>query len=213
MRTQLKPELSVGVSDFMVICVYEDRKPALIAVRLLVLSLRRNCPDVPIVVSCPLSDPSFTGWVRSQRGVVLHEDPSLRGLTWNIKPTMLLHLLDAGHEEVVWIDSDTILARDFRFLLSDCRSEEVVVTEAQYWDVYQGGTVRTELWGLEPGRALPTLACTGFVRITAAHRDLLRAWQRLLADEEYGQAQQRAMYKRPIHMIGDQDVFSAILEL
>ena len=196
----------------MLVCVYEDRPAALIGVKLLVLSLESQCPGLPIAVSCPLEDRAFGDWVRRHECVEFHEDPSMAGQGWNSKPVLLKKLLDDGHEEVIWIDSDVIVARDFRHLLRTRGQDEIVVGQEQYWGLHQGGTIRTRLWGLAPGRPLPWTANSGFVRVTPAHRSLLDAWLQLLSAPEYAEAQrQEPMHERPIHMQGDQDVLTALL--
>jgi hypothetical protein len=75
----------------------------------------------------------------------------------------------------------------------------------------QGSAQRTENWGLPMGRVLPTTVNSGIVRATTAHRPLLAAWDRLLAHPLYLQAQAQAWYTRPPHMLGDQDVLTALL--
>lgn len=196
----------------MRVCVYEDRPAALIGVKLLVLSLERQCPGLPITVSCPLQNRAFGDWSRRHDSVELHEDPGMAGQGWNTKPVLLKKLLDDGHEEVIWIDSDVVVARDFRHLLSTRSQDEIVVGQEQYWGLHQGGTIRTRLWGLTPGRPLPWTVNSGFIRVTPAHRRLLEAWRQLLSAAEYTEAQRlEPMHNRPIHLQGDQDVLTALL--
>ncbi len=195
----------------MLLCVHEDRPAAWAGVQLLVLSLARHCPDLTVAVSVPNPDAALRSWVEAQANAFLHVDQALIGQGWNAKPRLLLHFLDAGRPEVTWIDSDIVLAGDFRERLRPLKECDLVSTEAQYWDLFQGGTVRTELWGMKPGRSLPCLVSSGIVRVTGHHRDLLRAWDELLADGEYQRVQKISMYQRPVHMLGDQDVLTALL--
>jgi hypothetical protein len=195
----------------VLICTHEDRPASLVGLKLLLLSLERHCPEIRVMVSCPEPDPRFEAWLRERQSVRLHVDTTLKGEGWNVKPRLLLHFLNAGYDEVVWIDADIVLARDFRPLLQGLSRYHLVVTEEQYWGLYQGGTTRTELWGLRPGRRLPSTINSGFVRATRTHRALLDAWQRLLAHPAYRRVQQRDTYERPIHMIGDQDVLTALI--
>lgn len=197
----------------ILICTHDDRPRAQIGIKLLVLSLAEHCPDIDVLVSWPVTDPAFTNWLESQPRVQVHFDSSLIGKEWNIKPDLLLHCLDLGCEEVIWIDSDVIVARDFRSLLNDVDEETIVVAEDFYWSFYAfpGGTERAELWGLRPGRSLAWIANTGILRVTPAHRPLLRAWSKLLACPAYVKAHQRTWTTRPIHMVGDQDVLTALL--
>jgi len=195
------------------ICTHDDRPQAQTGIKLLVLSLADHCPEVDVLVSCPAPDRKFTAWLQARPKVQIHVEPSYIGKEWNVKPDLLLHCLSHGYRQVIWIDSDVIVARDFRDLLCNLDEETIVVAEDFYWAAYAfpGGTVRAELWGLRPGRSMPWTANTGVLRVTPAHRPLLQAWKTLLACPAYVQAHQRAWYTRPIHLVGDQDVLTALL--
>src|SRR5438045_2971520 len=90
----------------MIICTYEDRPTDLVGVQLLVSSLARHLPGASIHVACPTPPPELAAWLRARPGVTLDEtrDERLRG--WNVKAGLLTRLLDAGHDDVIWIDSD-----------------------------------------------------------------------------------------------------------
>jgi len=197
----------------ILICTHDDRPQAQTGIKLLVLSLTEHCPEINVLVSWPTPDPTFIIWLEEQPKVQIHINPSYIGKEWNIKPDLLLHCLNLGFQQVVWIDSDVILARDFRDLLSDVNEETVVVAEDFYWAAYAfpGSTARAKLWGLHPGRSLSWTANTGILRVTPAHRPLLQAWNTLLACPAYVEAHQRTWITRPIHMVGDQDVLTALL--
>ncbi|MCB1852724.1 MAG: nucleotide-diphospho-sugar transferase [Gammaproteobacteria bacterium] len=197
----------------MLICTHDDRPQAQTGIRLLLLSLAEHCPDVDVLVSWPIPDPAFISWLKARPGVQVYVEPSFLGKQWNIKPDLLLHCLTLGYRQVVWIDSDILVARDFRGLLSDLDDETVVVAEDFYWAVYTyfGGTARARLWGLHPGRRLPWTANTGILRVTPSHQPLLNAWSRLLTCPAYLRAHRRTWYTRPVHMVGDQDVLTALL--
>lgn len=195
----------------MLIVTHDDRREAQVGMKALVLSLERHCPSVPIVVSCPNPDTEFERWLARYPHVSLLVDRSLSDRGWNIKPHILLRFLNEGHDEVLWLDSDVILADDFRPRLATSGPEELVVSEEFYWGVFKGGTIRAELWGLRPGRPLPYSLSSGVLRVSPGHRELLEAWQALLDSEVYVRAQGRAWSTRPIHMTGDQDVLTALL--
>ncbi|MEW6742803.1 MAG: nucleotide-diphospho-sugar transferase [Planctomycetota bacterium] len=194
----------------MIVCVHEDRERALAGVKLLILSLRRHCGEVPVMVSSPSPPSRFRSWLQAQRRVTLIDEPAFSGSGWNVKPSLLLRLLDSGEDDIIWLDSDIVCAGDFRPLVEGHGPATLVVSQAQYWDLYQGESLRTRLWGFEVGRAV-SLVSTGILRVTPHHRDLLLAWQHLLAAAPYREAQERPLYERPIHMLGDQDVLTAIL--
>jgi hypothetical protein len=193
----------------MLLCTYEDRPDDLIGVRLLVSSLGRHVPGVPVHVACPSPDAELARWLRGRPNVTLDtsRDDSLRG--WNVKAGLLLRLLDAGHPEVTWIDSDVIAAGDFRPLVSDATS--LIVTEELCRNGPKENRLRTEGWGLPVGRALPHLINSAFLRVTQAHRPLLLAWIALMKTDAYQASQRVPFEQRPIHMISDQDVLSALL--
>ena len=195
----------------MVICTYEDRDAALVGVKLLVLSLRRHCPDLSVVLCAPAAPASFRAWCGRFESVTLDDEACGRSRGWNVKPSLLLSMLDRGHDEVVWLDSDVVLTADFRPLLYAADRHSMVVSQAQYWDLFQDGAVRTELWGMPVGRSLPFVISSGFIRVTPEHRPLLERWRQLLRHPAYLRAQQLHLYRRPVHMLGDQDVLTALV--
>ncbi|HEX3698275.1 MAG TPA: hypothetical protein VH374_23085 [Polyangia bacterium] len=193
----------------MLICTYEDRPADFIGVKLLVASLGRHLPDVPIHVACPAPDEGLRKWLLGRPNVVLDTAaaPGLRG--WNVKAGLLLRLIDAGHREVIWIDSDVIVAGDFRPLIADTTS--VIVTQEKCWNGPKDNMLRTRGWNLPVGRKLPDLINSAFLRVTSEHRPLLLAWIALMKTEIYQEAQTMPFERRPIHLISDQDVLGAVL--
>lgn len=195
----------------MLICTYEDRPPALVGLKLLLLSLKRHCPDLAVTVCAPPMDEQTREWCSQFQTVRLDDAACGDSRGWNVKPTLLLSMLDQGHDEVVWLDSDVVLTADFRPLLYGSGPHTLVVSQAQFWDIYQDGAVRTELWGMPVGRSLPYVISSGFLRVTPEHRPLLEAWRDLLHHPTYLRAQCRHLYERPVHMLGDQDVLTALM--
>ena len=195
----------------MIVCSYEDRPDHLVGLQLLVLCLRRHAAELALDLTCPQAPVWFKDWLGQFPGIRLRERPSWQGRGWNIKPGKLLELLGEGHPEVVWIDGDIILNGDFRPLLTNLTAEDLVVTEEVYWGQRQGGTERTESWGLPVGRALPCTVNSGLLRVTPRHVKLLEFWQHLMLQPRYLAAQDAPYYTRPLHMVGDQDVLTAVL--
>jgi hypothetical protein len=193
----------------MLICTYEDRVDDFVGLRLLVSSLGRHVPQIPVHVACPAPDPALERWLRARPNVTLDatSDQGLRG--WNVKAGLLMRLLEQGHPEVTWIDSDVIVAGDFRSLIPDDTS--MIVTEELCRNGPKENRLRTEGWSLPVGRALPSLVNSAFVRVTREHLPLLAAWIALLKSDSYRAAQRLPFEQRPIHMIGDQDVLGALL--
>ena len=130
---------------------------------------------------------------------------------YDVKPHVLLSLLDEGHEEVLWLDSDILICRDFRPLFADLPRGVLVVTEEALCSTHQDpGSLRTRLWKLPVGRTLPFTANSSVMRVTPAHRNLLIRWRSLLDDGRYRDAQAHTG-TRPPHLLGDQDVLTAVL--
>ncbi len=137
--------------------------------------------------------------------------PDTKDCAWNVKPTVLLRLLEEGYPEVFWIDSDIIAHGDVLTGLTQRSPETFGATEETYWGQNQGGTARTVAWGLTPGREMPCTINSGVIRVTAEHIQLLKDWQCMLKHPVYVRAQSLPWYERPLHMITDQEVLTALL--
>jgi len=125
-------------------------------------------------------------------------------------------LLDAGFDEVIWIDSDMFVTRDIRPLFHALDEAVFVATEqscALDRSDHDGAGRRAQLWQLSVGRVLPSALNSGVLRVTRRHYPLLKRWWELLQTDEYQkwQRNEKDMRKRPIHMQGDQDVLTALL--
>ncbi|MDO5628933.1 MAG: hypothetical protein Q4G43_11490 [Mobilicoccus sp.] len=193
----------------MHVVVAEDRPNELVGVRLLVLSLQEHSPEVSFHAILPGAPDEVVRWLED-RGVSVSTE-RLLGAGWNVKPHALLARLDAGEDDVVWIDSDVIVTRDVSPIFAELTPQHVAVTEDCRWGQAQGGTHRTLSWGLPVGRSMPVTANTAVLRVTREHVELLRAWVELLSRPEYTEAQGRPPLERPIHHVGDQEVFTALL--
>lgn len=194
------------------VCIAEDRRNCEPAVRLLLASLSSNCPAVDVNLFYPLADSAFLTWVEkcSQARVETAGLPS--GCGWNVKPLALLRLLDEGFDEVTWIDSDVIVTRDFSREFRSLESDVFLAAEDAVGDDRDDGdAMRAHLWGLPVGRTLPFGLNSGVLRVTRYHRPLLYRWWELLQTREYKEVQRRPWRQRPVHMLGDQDVLTALL--
>lgn len=195
----------------MIVCVHEDRAEYLTGLKLTVLSLVRHCPDLSVIVSCPYPSNAFRDWVAALPNAQLISDPALAGLSWNVKPKILLRCLDEGHPDVIWIDTDMLIVRDFRPRLAHIDDETLVFAQEGYWGQEQGGTYRTVAWGLKPGRTFPATANTAIMRVTPSHVELLKAWETMLNHPAYIRAMGQPYYARPLHMLSDMEVFTALI--
>ncbi|WP_432511347.1 nucleotide-diphospho-sugar transferase [Kineococcus sp. SYSU DK001] len=195
----------------MVIVLAEDRPSHRVGVEIAVVSLLRHCPDAEVHLHCPWADDRFTAWAARLGVAEVHTSRADRASGWNVKPHLLLEHLAAGREEVVWVDADVLTQRDWRPLLAGHGPDVLVATEETFWGQAQGGTHRTRAWGLEVGRSMPWTVNTGLVRVTRAHVGLLTSWAQLLSDPRYLQAQRQPWQSRPLHLLGDQEVLTALL--
>ncbi|WP_139556876.1 nucleotide-diphospho-sugar transferase [Methylotetracoccus oryzae] len=196
----------------MVICITEDRTKEEIAVKLLLLSLARHCPDTPIVLTYPPASPQFARWVAATiPGCTLRTARVSGSSGWNIKADALLGLLAEGHDEVWWLDSDIIVTGNFIERYRDIPPATLVVCEEALYGAYRDDGARTRGWGFPVARSLPYSLNTGVMRVSTLHLDLLKRWKVLLEDERYRAAQKDFWHRRPIHLMGDQDVLSALL--
>jgi lipopolysaccharide biosynthesis glycosyltransferase len=194
------------------VCVAEDREACEPCLRLLLMSLSLHCPEVPISLFYPIASEGFRRWVSTYPQIRLQEDRLKDGCGWNIKPLAIMQLLDAGFDEVIWIDSDVLVTRDIRPLFHALDEAVFVATEhTNAPDRHDGTGLRAQLWQLSVGRVLPAALNSGVLRATGRHYRLMERWWELLQSDAYQNCQQKEWQKRPIHMAGDQDVLTALL--
>ncbi len=197
----------------MVICSYEDRLKSQGAVELFILSMTEALPGVPIDVTCPVLHDRLAAWAGSRglHHVTLRPSKDWPGSGWNVKPGKLLEMLDSGHDEVIWIDTDIVAHRDFRPALAGIGPEAIVVGQEFRTIHAEGGRLRTTAWGLDHARQFSYAMNSGFVRVSPAHRALLLRWQELMARPDYVAIQAQPLSQRPAAMVSDQDVLWALL--
>lgn len=196
----------------MRIVTYEDRQYDTIGLKLLLLSLNKHVPGTPIDVIFPSAPDEFVQWVEKRPSISLHIGADLKRSGYNVKPSVLLQALNNNADEVVWLDTDIIVTRDFRQTLSRIRPETFVITEEWFGAPFQGGGHRSKAWGFETGRQLPATTNSCVVRATACHRELLSEWDKTLDVPQYREAQAAQWYERPVHLQSDQEVLAALLE-
>ncbi|MCU0534007.1 MAG: hypothetical protein MUD14_08930 [Hydrococcus sp. Prado102] len=195
----------------MIVCIHEDRVEYLVGLKLTLLSLIHHCPGLPVFVSYPHSSASFRSWAKTLPNVYLLDAPELSGLGWNVKPTLLLYCLEKGYSNAIWIDADIIVNRDFRQHFAKLDDKTLVVAQEYYWAPEQGGNHRAVTWGLKPARNLSASVNSGVVRVTPYHTEILKAWQVLLNHPAYQLAQSQPTSNRPLAMLSDQEVLTALL--
>src|SRR4029077_10305436 len=96
------------------VCVAEDREAFEPCLKLLLASLSHHSPAMAISLFYPVANQAFLRWVSAYPQVKLQTDRLKKGYGWNVKPEAIMQLLDAGFDEVIWIDSDVLVTRDIR---------------------------------------------------------------------------------------------------
>jgi Nucleotide-diphospho-sugar transferase len=196
------------------ICVNEDREAWEPSLRVVLASLGVHCPGMEINLFYPFANQAFLRWLSAYPQVRLQKDGLKNGYGWNVKPQAIMQLLDAGFDEVIWIDSDVFVTRDIRPLFHALDEAVFVATEATCslgrYD-HDGAQRRADLWQFPVGRASLTSLNSGVLRVTRRHYPLMRRWWELLQTDEYQRYQKKDWWKRPVHMQGDQDVLTALL--
>jgi hypothetical protein len=195
-----------------VICIAEDRSSCEPAVRLLLMSLHRHCGNQRVELFYPPANREFRSWLERFPAVNLNPTPVPGAWGWNVKAQAILTLFERGYDDVLWIDSDILISRNFE---KDFRSLPptimVLTEEALYGNHEDPNALRARLWGLNIGRTLPFTANTAILRATTIHANLLKRWISFLEDARYREAQRKEWFERPAHLYGDQDVLTALL--
>ncbi|HYZ80092.1 MAG TPA: hypothetical protein VE571_02425 [Solirubrobacteraceae bacterium] len=198
-----------GDASLPTVLIHQDQPADIVGLRLAVASMRLTCPDLVVRVSCPGATPELLRWL-SGCGVRADTDPKFAKLGWNVKPKLLLSALDQGHSRVMWLDSDVVVVR--RPVAALAQPDSVLVAAEEFsLGQEQGSRLRTQGWGLDLGRVRASTVNSGVLVVSDRHRRLLERWQELLDSDAYVAAQQRPALERPLHMVGDQDVLTALL--
>ena len=192
------------------ICVAEDREVCEPCLKLLLLSLNMHCPESEVSLFYPSAKDEFLSWVKKCPQVRLQGEHLKSGYGWNIKPQAIMSLMDRGFDEVIWIDSDIIVIRNP--VLSGLGRDILVATENTLVDERcDQNALRARLWGFPVGRVFPFSLNSCVVRVTKSHYPLMERWWELLQSPTYQKLQRKEWRQRPIHMLGDQDVLTALL--
>lgn len=192
-------------------CLFEDRAAEEVGLRLALSSIRHCCPLARVFVYRPDPGEDFARWLREFPNVTLVSERPARASSWNCKPHVLLPLLEQGHREVIWLDSDILLSRDPSYLFEGWSDDELGVVQEQISSARQGTEERTRGWGLAVGRTWPVTLNTCVLRVTRAHVPLLQRWQVMLEDERYLHWQTRPLSERPLCFMSDQDVLNGLM--
>lgn len=194
----------------MLITIYDDRPRDFVGVELAVASLQRHLTGSRIRLVRPGITAAERGWVDRFPSVEV-VDRGFADTGWDAKPAVLLDALDHD-DDVVWWDSDMVATSDLSQLLPPQPPAALVAAEETFWGQEQGTGHRSRAWRLGTARLLPTTVNTGLLRVGPRHRRLLEAWRDLLRDDRYRRAQLTPWQQRPLHLLGDQEVLTALLE-
>ena len=196
----------------LLICAYENRMENEDGVRVLVASLAKASPHLKLRLYHNPGSEDFDQWVAQFPMVDWRPAHLSADKNWNVKPWILLEALDDGYQDVLWLDADLLVSRDFTALMDSTDANSIVVAEEANWGTpNDAGALRTRGWGLEVGRELPVSVNSCFLKVSARHRPLIEEWQTLLSRPDYLAAQTAPWDTRPPHMLGDQDVLMALL--
>lgn len=194
------------------ICLAEDREECEPSLKLLLLSLKLHCSETVINLFYPPAKDQFLTWIKKSPQVRLQTDRLAYAYGWNVKPQAIMHVIDQGFDEVIWIDSDIIVNRNILQSLAQLKSDVLVASEDALGDERDDrNALRARLWNLPVGRVLPFGLNTGVLRVTKDHYPLMERWWRLLQSNIYQDFQKQGWSQRPIHMLGDQDVLTALV--
>jgi hypothetical protein len=191
--------------------MFEDRAP-LTGLKLSMLSLARHSPNLKIIAFAPNAPAEFIDWSSRLSNVEIRRSrESIAGVGWNIKPSVILRLLDEGYDEVIWLDNDIIVCGDLEARLQSIDAESIVGTEEYYWSHRQGDPEFTTGLGLTSARTFPATVNSGLLRFSKTHRPVVEHWAAVLASEEYRAVQHLSAAERPIHYWSDQITLTGLL--
>ena len=111
------------------VCIAEDREAHEPCLKLLLTSLGLHCPGMAISLFYPVANQAFLQRLSAYPQVRLQADRLKNGYGWNVKPQAIMRLLDAGFDEVIWIDSDMFVTKDIRPLFDALDETVFVATE------------------------------------------------------------------------------------
>ena len=180
----------------VIICIAEDRKSYEVSLKLLLLSLTRHCPDFSIVLFYQPADEKFISWLSRCPQVSCGQAASATPGAITSSQKRFCHCSRAEYDDVLWLDSDIIVTRDFRYLLGNLTPRTIVLTEEAAIDGDRDPDgLRARLWGLEIGRVFDITVNTALIRVTRDHIRLLEEWVNYLETDVYKDAQRQI--KRP----------------
>ncbi len=202
---------SEGQSVPVTFCLFEDRPECEIGIRLLVVTLKRHCSGTRTILFHPNPSDALARWLGGFPDIELRRQRLPGAGSADIKPHALMAALALGHRNVVWLDTDMMLAGDPRPFFEHLPEDVLGVAEEVRSAPNQGSRLRTEAWGMTVGRVFLHTLNTCITRVTDHHVPLLVEWARLLVDERYTRYFDRQISLRPPHAMFDLDILNALL--
>lgn len=191
------------------ICSYEDRPENMVGWKLLLASLARHSPSLPIYLFSKEFPESFKQWIENQ-GYAVNLIPlnSRNLLGWNNKPLVIQHMFSLGIERILWVDSDIIVTRDVIPRLKQIPEQAVAVTlENGRFDER-----RVTCHGLEVARRFKGNLNTSLIHVHQRyHAELIEQWRKTLESPYFQEIQLLSHEERPVYCWSEQDVFAGLL--
>lgn len=193
------------------LCTFEDRKTHWIGLKFLSLSLEKYCTNFHLTIFISYDSYELSSWIENNCKYVSLRVHEFYNTGWNIKPEVLLLMLNEGHQEVVWLDSDIIFVQNIQNIAKNLSPETLLICQDALRNSRE--KERTNFFNLKIKRELGESINTSFIRVhnNKQHLDLLKEWARLMTTKEYKKNQSLPRNQRPSYMVGDQDVLEAIL--
>ncbi|MEM7807295.1 MAG: hypothetical protein AAF561_04215 [Planctomycetota bacterium] len=109
----------------------EDRPSAENGLRLAVRSLRLTWPEAMVFVQYdPSGDAGNDFWAWAAKQEVQRVKRTTDAAGWNVKPRLLLQVLDRRPvDRIIWVDSDVLARRSFRHLIEAHPASTLIATE------------------------------------------------------------------------------------
>lgn len=194
-------------------CTFESRPTSLVGLKLLALSFQRHCPDETLLFHLPADlIGSFRAWSANRLPPdtfrIVEFQPKLGH--WNIKPEILLRLLEEGWPEVVWIDADILVVNKLATILDGLNDETLLVADEP---LEPRPCDQFSFWpDLTQARYFKVALNTCLVRVTRHHRTLLEEWHQHLQDSRYArETQKESMLDMHKGASSDQAVLDVLL--
>lgn len=195
-----------------VICTAEDRASEEDALKIFVLSVVKHYPDRPTIhLICPNATAAFEKWTEGVSGVTLDREPLENAYSYNQKPQTFERLFGLGYRKAFWLDDDMVLGPSFKDRVYPKLGATLLVAEEPALTQHPNPDALTRANGWEVGRALPRVINGGLISISSNHKALIAAWKKILFSDEYRRLQMTPWRERPMHIFGDQEVFTALL--